>query len=335
MRTLILIGLSIALPAAAASVSPPAPMPMPARPMTAVAPAATVPDILITFRPESEVNDAVVHLADIAVIECTDADLVEQLGGLEVGTLPVTGRSSTITPGYVRLKIRQLMLESRRFQFAGAQLCTVTRPEQLFPGSEIEKAALDAVRASQKDLDVLSNYTPLDQHLPLGKVEVHPQAPRLFSSMSGSIPVQVLVDGKPRATVTVSFRLVKKSPVVVALRDIPTGTVLASEDIEVQDRAAVGGAFQVSALDQALGRQVVVPIKSGSTLTASMLKSATIVKRGARVKLICRGAGFTVTAVGEALQDAANGQLIRVRNLSSRLEITGTAIGDQLVEVPF
>ena len=331
MRALILFSLAMVLPASAAPMSMPAPQPSKAPSQ----PAATEPEIVITFRPDSEVKGSVVRLADIAVIESEDQDAVQQLGILEVGSMPLTGKTGTITQGFVRIKIRSLKLDMKRFQFAGAQLCSVTRPEQILPGAEIEKAALEAVRATQQDLDVVTNYTPLDQRLPLGKVETRPMSPRLFGTTSGTIPVQILVDGKQEASVSVSFRLVKKAPVVVVTRDVPAGTVLAAEDLEIQDRAAVAGPLLISTLDQAVGRQVTTPIKSGSTLTNSMLKSATIVKRGARIKLICRGNGFTVTAAGEALQDAANGQLVRVRNLTSRLEVTGTAIGDQLVEVPF
>jgi flagellar basal body P-ring formation protein FlgA len=333
MRSLILFTLAIVLPAAATTM--PSTSPKPAKAPAPAQPAASETDILITFRPDNEVKGSVVRLADIAVIESEDQDAVQQLGLLEVGSMPLTGRTGTITQGYVRIKIRSLKLDVKRFQFAGAQLCGVTRPEQILSGAEIEKAALEAVRATQQDLDVISNYTPLDQRLPLGKIETRPMTARLFGTTSGTIPVQVLVDGKQEASISVSFRLVKKAPVVVATRDIPAGTVLGTEDIEIQDRAAVAGPLQISTLDQAIGRQVTSPIKSGTTLTNSMLKSATIVKRGARIKLICRGNGFTVTAAGEALQDAANGQLVRVRNLTSRLEVTGTAVGDQLVEVPF
>jgi flagella basal body P-ring formation protein FlgA len=332
MRALILFSLAIVLPAAATAV-PPIAAPQPAK--AASQPPAAEAEILITLRPDNEVKGAIVRLADIAVIESTDQDAVQQLGLLEVGSLPLTGRSGTITQGFIRLKIRSLKFETNRLQFAGAQLCSVTRPEQVLSGAEIEKAGLDAVRATQQDLDVVTNYTPLDQRLPVGKVETRPMTARLFGTTSGTIPVQVLVDGKLEGTVNVSFRLVRKSPVVVAVRDIPIGTVLAAQDIEIQEKAAVAGPLQISTLDQALGRQVTAPIKSGTTLTNSMLKSATIVKRGARIKLLCRGNGFTVTAAGEALQDAAAGQLVRVRNLTSRLEVTGTAVGDQLVEIPF
>jgi flagella basal body P-ring formation protein FlgA len=205
--------------------------------------------------------------------------------------VPLIGRTGTVTQGYVRLQVRQLNLDAARFKFAGAQLCSVTRPEQILAGAETEKAALEAVRAEQQELDVLSNYTPLDQRLPVGKVEMRPLTPQLFGTTSGTIPVQVLVDGKQEASVTVSFRLVRKTPAVVAVRDLPIGTVLCAEDLAIRDRAAVPGPLLISTVDRAIGRQVTSPIKSGATLLNSMLQSATLVKRDTRGPSMPAGRG--------------------------------------------
>ena len=41
------------------------------------------------------------------------------------------------------------------------------------------------------------------------------------------------------------------------------------------------------------------------------------------------------TATGEALQDGAAGQTIRVRNLGSLKELIGLVMDDQTAEVPF
>jgi flagella basal body P-ring formation protein FlgA len=60
-----------------------------------------------------------------------------------------------------------------------------------------------------------------------------------------------------------------------------------------------------------------------------------LIKRGARVRLICRGPSFVATVSGEALQDGIAGQTVRVRNLTSLLELTGLPVDSQTVEVPF
>jgi flagella basal body P-ring formation protein FlgA len=78
-----------------------------------------------------------------------------------------------------------------------------------------------------------------------------------------------------------------------------------------------------------------MPIKGGTVLTASQLKPAVLIKRGMRIRLVCKGPTFTATATGEALQDGAAGQLVRVRNLSSLRELTGLVIDEQTAEVPF
>src|SRR5688500_8325587 len=100
MRSLILFSLAIVLPAAATTM--PSAAPQPAKGANAAQPATAQPEILITFRPDNEVKGSVVRLTDIAVIESEDQDAVQQLGLLEVGSMPLTGRTGTITQGYVR-----------------------------------------------------------------------------------------------------------------------------------------------------------------------------------------------------------------------------------------
>jgi flagellar basal body P-ring formation protein FlgA len=122
---------------------------------------------------------------------------------------------------------------------------------------------------------------------------------------------------------------------VVAVRDLPAGTVLSADDLRVEDRPAQPGRLVLSDLAEAIGQQAALPIRAGAILSASQLKPAILIKRGARIRLVCKGPSFVATAAGEALQDGAAGQAIRVRNLSSLKELSGLVIDDQTTEVPF
>lgn len=339
MKLLPLLLLTLVPPAATAPPArlvalPPRPAAVPARPVAApVAPVEAV--VLVTFRPSAEVKGSVILLGDVAVVEGQNPKLVESMEALEVGAAPLSGRTRTVSAAYARVRLRQLRLGEKAFEFAGPALCTVSRPEQIVPGATIEKAACDAVDAANPGAAAQVSYQSADLHLPVGQVELKPQGVRLLGGTTGTVPVQVLVDGQQQTVVTVNFRLLRRALAVVATRDLRAGSVVSEDDVKVEERPVVSGPLVLGEVSLAVGQQVAIPIKGGTVVTNSMLKPALAVKRGMRVKLICQGENFTITAAGEALQDAAAGQTVRVRNLSSLLEVVGVALGPETVRVPF
>jgi flagella basal body P-ring formation protein FlgA len=297
--------------------------------------ATAAPAAVVTFRTTAVVRDRIVRLGDVAVVEGADPALIASLEAVEVGTAPLFGHTRSVTAAYAQIRIRQIGVNPARLLFAGAQLVAVTRPEQVLPGAALAKAACDAVEAANPGSTAQVTFTPGDLRLPEGPVELRPQEARLLGNTSGTLTVRVHVAGREEASATVSFRLLRRAPAVVAARDLLAGTVLSEDNLRVEERPVVPGPLVLGELSLAVGRQVTVPIRGGAALTASMVKAAVLVKRGARVKLVCRAPGFTATVGGEALQDGTAGQPVRVRNLSSLLEVTGIVVTAQTVEVPY
>jgi flagella basal body P-ring formation protein FlgA len=290
---------------------------------------------VITFRQSAEVRDRVIRLADVAVVEGGDAALVAALEAVEVGTSPLSGRSRSVSAEYAKVRIRQIGVNPNRLLFGGGPLVTVSRPDQVVPGVALVAAAQAAVAASHPEATAQVTFTPADLHLPTGNLELRPQAVRLAGASSGTVAIQVLVGGRQEALPTVSFRLSRHAPVVVALRDLGAGTVLTAADVGVEQRPVSPGPPILGDASLAVGRQAAQPIRTGMAVAPGMLKPAMLVKRGSRVKVVCKGPRFTATVAGEALQDGAAGQPVRVRNQGSLLEITGIVVGPQTVEVPF
>jgi flagella basal body P-ring formation protein FlgA len=166
-------------------------------------------------------------------------------------------------------------------------------------------------------------------------VTLSPQPAQIFGSDSGTIAVQVLVDRQEAAVVPMSFRLLRSAPAVVAVRDLSPGAVLTAGDLRIEPRSVLPGPLLLSDASLAIGQQVATPIRGGTALTASMVKPAILVRRGARVRLICKGPTFVATIAAEALEDGAAGQLVRCRNLTSLRDVTGLVVDEQTAEVPF
>lgn len=83
---------------------------------------------------------------------------------------------------------------------------------------------------------------------------------------------------------------------------------------------------------QAVGKIAVSNLTSGQPLRENMLRAPYVILRGQNVKLLVKGRGFSVSSEGHALSDAAEGQVVQVRNPSGRI-ISGLARPDSIVEV--
>lgn len=62
-------------------------------------------------------------------------------------------------------------------------------------------------------------------------------------------------------------------------------------------------------------------IRTGQLLSPALVKTARVVSRGERVRIIANKDGIVASTMGEALQDGGVGEVIRVRNISSEKTI--------------
>lgn len=102
--------------------------------------------------------------------------------------------------------------------------------------------------------------------------------------------------------------------------------------LEPRDIARISGGYltELAAVDDmVLRRQAQI----GSVLNASLVEPERIVRRGERVRLNAGGGLLAVTVEGEALDDAARGERVKVRNVSSGIVVEGRVEAAGLVSV--
>lgn len=123
-------------------------------------------------------------------------------------------------------------------------------------------------------------------------------------------------------------------PVLVARRALPRGHVLAADDLAVEERdvSRLTGGY-LSEPGAAVGQKLARRLVAGSHVTAGMLKSDPVVRRGQSVTLIVQSGSVNIRMAGEALMDGAANQRIRVTNNSSRRVVEGLVRSPELVEV--
>src|SRR5690606_30212151 len=110
------------------------------------------------------------------------------------------------------------------------------------------------------------------------------------------------------------------------------GEPLRAEDLRHERRnvSRLNGAY-LTRIKDAEGMVLKHPVPAGSVLAARLVERPKIVRRGQRVPVVVRSGTLAVRSDGEALADAAEGDRVRVRNVSSRMVIEGVVGADGAV----
>ncbi|WP_277051679.1 flagellar basal body P-ring formation chaperone FlgA [Zestomonas thermotolerans] len=150
----------------------------------------------------------------------------------------------------------------------------------------------------------------------------------------GRVTVRVRCDGSSPWTVFVPAQVRLFRDVLVTVRPLKRGEVVGMQDLTLLERdvGLLGQGF-LTAPEQAAGKTVTRPLLADQVLTPTHLQSSRVVRKGDQVLISANSGKVSVHMNGEALGDGAEGQQVRVRNLSSQRIIKARVAGPGLVKV--
>ena len=114
-----------------------------------------------------------------------------------------------------------------------------------------------------------------------------------------------------------------------AARTLPAGTVIAPADLRVIDSDRPG----LTDPSAAIGMQTRITVYEGRPLHASMLQAPRLISRNQIVRLAFQQGALRIDTEARALDDGAEGALIRAMNLASKTQITAQVMPDGSVAV--
>ncbi|MGR9105728.1 MAG: flagellar basal body P-ring formation chaperone FlgA [Gammaproteobacteria bacterium] len=125
-------------------------------------------------------------------------------------------------------------------------------------------------------------------------------------------------------------------PVVVTKKSLRKGTVIAEQDIGLEE-------MDLSRIHQpvfheagaVLGQETTRSLAAGSVLTAHKLSVPNAVRRGQQVIILAKNKGMQIRMSGKALSDGSPGQRVAVKNLSSGRIVEGNVREAGIVEIQF
>ncbi|BBP97644.1 hypothetical protein BSFA1_27730 [Burkholderia sp. SFA1] len=149
----------------------------------------------------------------------------------------------------------------------------------------------------------------------------------------GRMTVGVRCVGERPWTLYVQARVSINATYYQAARAIAPGEVLTNADLVARD-GDITAMPQAIVTDpaQAVGAVALSRVPAGLPLRTDMLRAATSVAIGQSVRVVAGGSGFSISAEGTAMNNAAPGQQIRVKTAAGQI-ITGVVKDAQTVEI--
>jgi flagella basal body P-ring formation protein FlgA len=199
--------------------------------------------------------------------------------------------------------------------------------------ADIIEAITAFVRAQTHDLSgkIAFKVDEIDSHT------VRPSCPALEvflpsgSQLFGNSMVGVRCPGNKGWTLFVPVHVTVSVDMLITNKPLTQGHVLQAEDLSSQN----GELAQIGILtdpSQAIGKVLKNGIGAGQVLKHDMLRAPYAVTQGQTVQLQVEGAGFSVRSEGQALNDAAEGQAVKVKTSSGQM-VSGTARPGGIVEI--
>ncbi len=187
------------------------------------------------------------------------------------------------------------------------------------------------VRGASIDFTGLSATAPLaaDAALVVERISYQPATQRFVAAVLATAP-----GGSAPQRISAIGRLVRETQVPVPTRPLPAGRTIAEDDLEwvsMGDRPPAANIARDPA--EMIGRMPRRSLPQGVPVVTVDLKRPVAVARGALVTIILGTPNMRLTARGQALDEGAVGDTIRVANAQSRTVVGGVVRADGQVEV--
>jgi len=136
---------------------------------------------------------------------------------------------------------------------------------------------------------------------------------------------------------TVRVKLEVLRNMVVSTRYLAKGTNINNDDVKLVkrwfDRISPG---IVTDINDVLGKRLCTTIgQPNAIITRNMLRNPVMIKRGKLVRIVLEKGPLRITTIGLSEQNGACGDIIRVKNISSKNIVYAKVRGPSLVQVEF
>ncbi len=242
--------------------------------------------------------------------------------------------------GRIIVESAQLSAIARQYSVPWRSVSRADRAVLEWPGRPLKKEdAIEAVRlaitaaGAAEDLDIdMPGFNP-----PIIPVEAMPATTVSqldYDSNTGrfTAALTITAEGMNPIDARISGRADEVIDAPVALTRLLPETVLRPDDVRIAHVRSTTNEIARS-VNQIVGMQLRRPVAAGQPLRLADLSRPPLVQRGATIQVELSSAGLSVTGQAVAIDAGAEGDKVRVQNLSSRAILFAQVIGPGKVRV--
>ncbi len=194
---------------------------------------------------------------------------------------------------------------------------------------------LQAQTAKRADQEVEISIGRIDRRLKLATCEKTPAAfLAAGAKLQGKLTVGLRCAGPKPWTVYVPAQIKIFAEVVAATQPLLRGRKISTADIMFvrQELSQLRNGYFIKK-DAVIGKVLTQNLAAGNAITPKQVKAPVLVRRGEKVTIVAAIGTLKVRGKGKALEDAALGELISVRNSQSKRIIQGVVTRPGVVNV--
>ena len=175
--------------------------------------------------------------------------------------------------------------------------------------------------------------------LPDGVIDYEIVAPQQWEGW-GNISIAVLARQKDKDRVVrnipVRIEVEALADMVVTLQQIDRGVSIMATDLALQKREITQNSYLAARkIVEVIGKKARITLRANQPVRADQVEKVALVKSGQMVTLIAENSVLKVSVTGKANSSGAEGDFIRVQNLTSLKEIPARVIDASTVLVAF
>lgn len=173
--------------------------------------------------------------------------------------------------------------------------------------------------------------------LPAGDIDYEVVAPQQWEGW-GNVSIAVLArqSDKVVRNIPVWVDIEALTEMVVALRQIDSGDLISSADVTLQKRElSQSSHLAARTLADVVGKKVRTTLRANQPVRADLVERVPLVKSGQMVTIVAENEVLKISVSGKARSAGAEGDTIRVQNLTSLKEIPARVINANTVQVAF
>ena len=298
----------------------------------------------ISVRSDVAVNDKRLTLLDFCDSDAIPADWKTLLAEVDLGPAPEPGREMSINPQQLAYRLQRFIsaqgMDPDETDIQLPERITVVRRQIQMTREQIEAIYQEFILKNlpgktPEDLVVRLNSLPSLPALPVGEMSYRVTAsPNEDFLGDVGVTIHFSVDGEEIRNMRASGTVELYQDVVHSVRPMKRNEVIAESDIQlVRTNIAMHPDRYVAQRELVIGKKLLTNIGPHQPINLRNLEKPSLIKRGDPVTIIYQEEGIRLNARGEAKEDGAQGDRIRIKNIDSKKSILCRVVDSQTVEV--